>query len=166
MTVSSSSDRTHSRTGANVSKTAAARPVPSPSIATPSAGMCETPKPAMTSAMRVPSTVAHHFDELLGAHARHRRDDVRHFETVDHAYLVDEENVPAELDHAVEVPVADGLLLLGGQPEPLHERLGVRDERVALGLLVQGDREIVQRQALPGASSVEDDRPGDCRGVR
>src|SRR5947208_2338020 len=142
MTVSSSRDRTQSRTGANFSKTAAAGPVLSPSIATPRAGMCETPIPAMTSAMRAPSSVVHHLNELNRAHPRHAGDDVRHCEPVDHADLVDEVNVAAEFDHAVEVPVADGLLLFGGQTESLHERIGFCDERVALGLLVERDREV------------------------
>src|SRR3954454_15025816 len=147
ITVSSRRSRTHRRTGSNFSKTTPAGPLASPSIAAPRAGMCETPIPATTSAMGVPPAVAHHLDELLGAHPGHRGDDVGHLEPVHHPDLVDEVDVAAELDHSMEVSGADGLLLLRGQAEALHECLGIRDERVPLRLLVQGNCEVVQGQA-------------------
>src|SRR3954451_7970607 len=163
ITVSSRRSRIHCRTGSNFSKTTPAGPLASPSIATPRAGMCDTPIPATTSAMGVPPAVAHHLDELLGAHTGHGGHDVGHLQPVDHADLVDEVDVAAELDHPEEVALTDGDLLILGQPEALHERLGIRDERLAVGLLVECDREVVQRQAHPGASAVEHHRSGDLR---
>src|SRR3954467_10661488 len=166
ITVSSRRSRTHRRTGSNFSKTPPPGPLASPSIATPRAGMCETPIPAITSAMGLPPAVAHHLDELLSAHPGHRGDDVGHLEPVHHADLVDEVDVPAELDHPEEVALADGDLLILGQPEALHERLGIRDERLAVGLLVECNREVVQRQPHSGVPAVEHHRSGDLHRLR